>query len=518
MTRSSGTIVSRQDVAPFSRVVAVVIGIETYCGVGGNRPADVAFARADAEAFAATLEKIYPEVEVDLALLVDGNATLTQLKETLRDKIKTLSDEDLFVLYFAGHGFHGEGRNRLSAWDTNPRNISGTTLSLHDALLEPLSRSACPQALVFIDVCAAGFRDLAAAGDVITDLEVAEIEEFLDSAWYCGVFLSCSPGEKSYPSKKLGHGVWTAFLLRALRGQAKEALEKDRWLTDRGLRDWLKREVPRYITRELPIADTQTPQAVISASNSFRIRHMPEPKVTAHNELSALPLKIRNEYLEGVETGAIRQLDGFSKRVHDVPDRLADSANRWIHRLLQDRVTRELQSIYNKSKEALALKRRDMRLEAEDGQGDLHTPIFRYSIETKQNPEDCTEYAIVRRLALRSGWNDHRAAISSIFSKEFECVVVEFETSVLDYDEFVDKLENVKLAAGGSLEEDINAKRVTYTAPDGAQFAVDLGEGRLEMSFGRRRCLEIIEIIDAARDYQLDLTGRSSVMLTSPQV
>ena len=96
-------------------------------------------------------------------------------------------------------------------------------------------------------------------------------------------------------------------------------------------------------------------------------------------------------------------------------------------------------------------------------------------------------------------------------------MVVEFETSVLDYDEFVDKLENVKLAAGGSLEEDVNAKRVTYTAPDGAQFAVDLREGRLEMSFGRRRCLEIIEIIDAARDYQLDLTGRSSVMLTSPQ-
>ena len=140
-------------------------------------------------------------------------------------------------------------------------------------MLEALKKSDCRRSLIFVDACAAGFRDLTGARDVTADLDIQEVNEFLDGGWYCGVFLSCSPGEKSYPSRKLGHGIWTAFLLDALRG-AKGALERDRWLTDASLRDWLKREVGRYITRERSISGTQTPQAIVSASNSFRIRRV----------------------------------------------------------------------------------------------------------------------------------------------------------------------------------------------------------------------------------------------------
>ena len=117
---------------------------------------------------------------------------------------------------------------------------------MRDDLLEPLAESRCRQALVFVDACAEEFRELVKSRDVISNLDADEVEEFIDSGWYLGVYLSCSPGEKSYPVEKLGHGVWTHFLLEAISGRADRALTRDRWLTDAGLRDYLAVEVPRF--------------------------------------------------------------------------------------------------------------------------------------------------------------------------------------------------------------------------------------------------------------------------------
>ena len=233
-----------------------------------------------------------------------------------------------------------------------------------------LSESACSQALVFVDACAEKFRDFVQSRDVISNLEVEEVEEFLDSGWYLGVFLSCSPGEKSYPSKKLGHGIWTHFLLEALSGRAETALTRERWLTGDGLQNYLRQEVPRFITRETSIRGTQTPQAILSASNTFRIHYVPRPPaVPADAALAGIRLGNHSEYLEGTETGAIRQLDGFQRGYHTVPKLVTDSANSWCNRLLAERVAEELQSLYQHARTALGVRRKDLRKEEETGAG-----------------------------------------------------------------------------------------------------------------------------------------------------
>ena len=93
-------------------------------------------------------------------------------------------------------------------------------------------------------------------------------------------------------------------------------------------------------------------------------------------------------------------------------------------------------------------------------------------------------------------------------------MVIEVDSRALVYADVVDRLEDIQAANGGSLQEDIGAKRVAYSAPDGAEFVIDLGRGRLEMSFGGRSGLEII---DAARSYKLQLTGPHSAMLMAPE-
>jgi hypothetical protein len=48
--------------------------------------------------------------------------------------IQSLESEDLFIFYYAGHGFHGVGGNRITAWDTHPFNVEDTTLLVRNVL------------------------------------------------------------------------------------------------------------------------------------------------------------------------------------------------------------------------------------------------------------------------------------------------------------------------------------------------------------------------------------------------
>src|SRR5260370_25179529 len=137
--RSSTNAPSRDALAP-SRVVAVVVGIETYRGTGIDAVAGVPYARADAEEFAATLREAYSDIEVDVQLLVNESASLFGLRESIRCQIKALRDDDLFVFYYAGHGFCGEDGNRLAAWDTGRLEITHRTRLLRDEIRGSLVR------------------------------------------------------------------------------------------------------------------------------------------------------------------------------------------------------------------------------------------------------------------------------------------------------------------------------------------------------------------------------------------
>jgi len=496
----------------FARVVAVIVGLESYRKpTNGDALPPVAYAHADADAVGDALREIFkdmPAEDVIIEVMTDSDASLTAVNDHLAWTIRNLSADDLFVFYYAGHGFHGAGGNRLSTYDTNRLNIANTTLSMRDALLEPLAESACEKALVFIDACAEYFRNVVQSRDVIANLDAREMDEFLDSGWYLGAFLSCSPGEKSYPSNKLGHGIWTHFLLEAMEGRAPEALTRERWLTGEGLQNYLRQEVPRYITREMTIRATQTPQAILSASNSFRIRYVPpSAAVPADAALAGIRLKNNSEYLEGTETGAIRSLDGFSRGYHKVPDRLSDSADGWCNRMLADTVAKELQTLYQSARDVLHLKRKDLRKEVDT----LDAPAFRYIVETGQNPEDPTEYFITRRLELRQSWTAHREALDELFSDEFQQLVVEFDSMDDSFDALVDRLEDIADASGGEVDDDDRHQRVTYSR-EGARFTFDLEKRRLEIAFGRKSALELV---DAAQQFQLGV-DRSSPMLAAP--
>jgi hypothetical protein len=165
--------------------VAVVVGIETYRSTGIDGIANVPYACADAEEFASSLRGAFSDVEVDVQLLVNENASLISLRENIGDRIQALRDNDLFVFYYAGHGFCGNDGNRLAAWDMSRLEITDTTLLLRDEILEPLRRWKHAGSLMFLDACAAGLS--AVRCGEIDNLDAAAIEASLDAGLELGL-------------------------------------------------------------------------------------------------------------------------------------------------------------------------------------------------------------------------------------------------------------------------------------------------------------------------------------------
>jgi hypothetical protein len=124
------------------RVVAVVVGIEDYQPTeNGTALPKVDYARYDAGAFAKVVQSIYPGDRLNLQLLIDAQATWSGLDYTLKQTIEALTADDLFVFYYVGHGFHGAGGNRITAWDSRPFNIEGSTLLLREKLSDRLAET-----------------------------------------------------------------------------------------------------------------------------------------------------------------------------------------------------------------------------------------------------------------------------------------------------------------------------------------------------------------------------------------
>ena len=69
----------------------------------------------------------------------------------------------------------------------------------------------------------------------------------------------------------MGHGVWTYYLLRALNGHAPEAIGPGGIITNATLQDYLRQEIPRHVANHPRIQATQTPEAIVAATNTFAI-------------------------------------------------------------------------------------------------------------------------------------------------------------------------------------------------------------------------------------------------------
>ncbi|MHC5596893.1 MAG: nSTAND1 domain-containing NTPase [Nostoc sp.] len=153
--------------------------------------------------------------------------SLENIRACLRQITTAAQSIDTILFYFSGHGIVEPKTQQafLCLADTQKSNLQNTALALQELLLL-LGNSGAQNQLVWLDACHSGGMTL--RGTTIEPLlnatpklvEVLQNCAAKSKGFYA--LLSCDTNQQSWEFPELGHGVFTYYLMKGLRGEAAD--------------------------------------------------------------------------------------------------------------------------------------------------------------------------------------------------------------------------------------------------------------------------------------------------------
>jgi hypothetical protein len=495
---------------PKENTIAIIIAIEDYrFAKGATGIVPVKFARNDATKFKKLLLEEFEIPEDNIIIWLDKDANKSALEDELKYQIRQLKSSDRFIFYYSGHGFYQNSNNKLTCWDTHPTNLNGTTVSLKEILLDPLDQSECEQSLIFLDCCSTNLTESLTGRDLISNFNDREFEVFVKSKNYHAIFMSCSPGEKSYPSELLQHGIWTYHLIEALKGNIPDAIIKDIYITDNSLKNYLSAAIPKFITEKTTHRDTQRPYSKINASNDFLIREIPITEDEINDELPNLKLKFDKALFRKIVFVPIKRGKGFL-RGHFAPDKVSPSGNSFIQRVFEENLKDEIQTIYENTKGILSLRKKQISVAVEAGAGSVECDIFRYFIDVEQSSDVPSEAKVTRKLVIRVKRSELVENFDDIFPHQIDEIVIPYE-GTFDFDDLVEKFENLEEMDGGKLYDNEMKEEIEYKTYSGLSIKINMGD--LEVIITPNRTMKCMELIDTSMEGLKKINGGGKINL-----
>ena len=228
---------------------AVIVGVSEYQNPGIP---SLKFADKDAEAFANFLRR--PEgggYDSDhLHLLLNKDATLTNVKANLINFLNQAIDMDLVIIYFAGHGAPEPAKPSnmyLLTYDSDPSSLGTTAFPMWD--IETVLRRYinAKRVVVFSDACHSGAisanfatRGLGSSEPNLVNQVLADLSKTKEGIV---VFTASAAGEVSQEFQDMGHGVFTYYMLEGLEGKAD--YDNDYTVTINELMRYVEEQVKR---------------------------------------------------------------------------------------------------------------------------------------------------------------------------------------------------------------------------------------------------------------------------------
>lgn len=407
-----------------NNAAAVMIGIEKYQDAA---LASAPHAAADAAAFAAALDALGLPAD-NRALLLDAQATRTAVLSRLRKLAKSPPEAELLILWWGGLAFSEDGDCFLACHDTQADDLAETSVAL-SAVLDTLKKAKRPRAVLFLDP-----RSGVPAGPFAPD-EIEEAFSTLPGA----AFLACSPGQSSHVSGSLKAGLWAHQVAEALRGKAPLAPEEGGTLTTASLQAHLEREVPRALRATFREGPDQQPLAFLP-KKKFPLASV--AAVIGKDQPVADPrlLPLKRGVLRGESRAKVKSLGGYRK-FHRLPDRVGDSARRFVAELAAPDIQADVDQFYASIRELLGYKRRDVEGSADRGSGYVRTPDFEYSVSATL-AEDDPQTVVWRRevSSIKKPEVVLSGPFQQVFGDQFDSLVFEF-TRPFDIESWVDRIE-----------------------------------------------------------------------------
>jgi uncharacterized caspase-like protein len=232
-------------VKPYPKDWGLIIGIEEY-----NRLPKVEYARKDALIVRDYFIRVLGVPESNIISLIDTDATKARIEGYLKKYIPNNVGKDATLyVYFAGHGMPGtkKGEPYLVPFDADTRFIEQTGYKLI-SFYQDLYRLDLKRVYVFLDSCFSGMASRAAEM-LIKGARPAlvHVEKVSPPSSSIISLNATSTGQISnaYPEK--GHGLFTYYLLRAIKGEADA--DDDGWTSMKEVYGYVRGHVTRESRR-----------------------------------------------------------------------------------------------------------------------------------------------------------------------------------------------------------------------------------------------------------------------------
>jgi uncharacterized caspase-like protein len=243
---------------------ALVVGISRY-GPAAQEVGDLKYARRDADAFYEFLRSPqgggFPDDHV--LLLTDEQATSSNLRGGIRDFLGRAGENDLVVIFFAGHGTPDPARPSalyLLTYDSDLERLGATAFDMEEIQLALRKNIAARRVVAFVDAChSAGVGTVLTARSLSNRMEVVNryLHELARSRPGVVMLTASQTNEPSWEDERWGggHGVFTHFLLEGLRGGADR--DSNRIVTLQELIDFISDRVKQETDyKQHPTAST----------------------------------------------------------------------------------------------------------------------------------------------------------------------------------------------------------------------------------------------------------------------
>jgi len=249
---------------------ALIIGISRY-GPAKDAPPLLPYAAADATELARQLETSAGFKKENIRLMVDDQATLSQIRTGLYDFVSKATANDLMVIYIAAHGVHdphpGRGeRIYLAPFGTQLAQIDSTALSFEDVELLLGKSVRCNHTFILFDVGHKVEGDWKFPGRNMVNNRLLSLFSEQEGR---AILVSGAADEVSQPRSAQSSGAFPYWTTRGLTGEAD--LNQDRVVTAEELFRFVSEKVreetagvqnPRYRlpekTASTPVADVAT--------------------------------------------------------------------------------------------------------------------------------------------------------------------------------------------------------------------------------------------------------------------
>lgn len=201
---------------------ALLIGVNAYQDRELN---SLQYSAADCQELSKALEAVTQDFSQRELLTHHDYAPNPPTLKGVRENLKRIATEakktDKVVFYFSGHGVLDPETQQavLCLQDTTPHDLLGTGLVLSE-VLQLLGDCAASVQFIWLDACHSGGLSWQSPLKNPTPQLIERLQE--RAAYNQGFYalLSCDRAQQSWEFPEIGHGIFTYYLIRGLRGEA----------------------------------------------------------------------------------------------------------------------------------------------------------------------------------------------------------------------------------------------------------------------------------------------------------